>query len=420
MSRRTAPDQLAERIRHAVARREREIREFIARLVAIPTENPPGRNYRECARLLAARIRELGLPVETLRVPSTPARREGTSKSAPAEPRFCVLSSFGRGGRTLFFQGHYDVVPAQSPQQFRPVVKNGALCGRGSADMKSGLAAMVYAMAVLKALDLPLDGNIRLMLVPDEETGGAGGTRYLAESGRLGRNGIGMLTPEPTSGVIWNACRGAISVRVIVRGRPAHVGLHYRGVNAFECGMQVADAFARLKRRVAARQTRFAITPAAARRSVLLIGGESGGGTNFNAVPAEFSFTLDRRINPEESLHREKRALLEVVHQFRSRGMQVEAQIFQEEPAAGFSSQEPVARALAESAREILGRAPRFEMCPGLLETRYYAQCGVPAFAFGPGRLEVAHGPVESVALKKVYEFTAIYALASARILARN
>jgi len=171
-----------------------------------------------------------------------------------------------------------------------------------------------------------------------------------------------------------------------------------------------------------ARATGFPITPPAARRSVLLLGGQVRGGTNFNAVPGACSFTVDRRFNPEESLEREKRALLAVLQRIRGRipPRDLEARIFQQEPAAGFSAKEPVARALRESVREITGRAPRFEMCPGLLEIRFYAQRGVPAFAFGPGLLEVSHGPRENVQLKKVSECAAIYALAAARLLARR
>ncbi len=421
MDRPSASVSLAVRIRQAVSRREREIREFTSALVAIATENPPGRRYQDCARLLAQKLRELGLPAEAVRVPSRRAGREGAGEGH-REVRYCVLSSLGRGRRTLYFHGHYDVVPASVPQQFHPLVKHGALTGRGSADMKGGLAAMIYAMSVLKELGVPLDGRIGLVLVPDEETGGAGGSRFLVESGRLGKNGIGMFTPEPTSGVIWNACRGAISMRVTVRGRPAHVGLHYRGVNAFERAIEVARGFAALRRRVGLRQTRFPIAPAAARRSVLLLGGQVAGGTNFNAVPGECSFTVDRRINPEESLAREKRALLAVLQRFRARFPRgaIEARIFQQEPAAGFSPNEPVARALGECVREITGRAPRFEMCPGLLESRFYAHRGVPAFAYGPGMLELSHGPRENVALKRVFECAAIYALAAARILASH
>ncbi len=413
MANRSSRHFLAERIRQAVARHEAQIRDFTAALVAVPTENPPGRRYQECARLIANQLKRLNFPAQMLRVPQRYLAGGGQS-----EPRWCLLSTLGDGPRALYFHGHYDVVPAAHPRQFRPALKNGVLAGRGSADMKGGIAAMIYAMAVVKELRLPLDGRIGLVLVPDEETGGAGGSRYLLETGRLGRDGIAMFTPEPTSGVIWNACRGAISMRVVVRGKPAHVGLHFRGVNAFERAIELVHAFEALKRRVARRQTRFAIAPAAARRSVLLLGGQAAGGTNFNAVPAEFSFTVDRRINPEESHAREKRALLAVIERFRRRGFRIDVDIFQEEPAAGFPAKEPVALAMAESARAITGRAPAFEMCPGLLEIRFYAECGVPAFAFGPGKLEVAHGPSESVVLKNVYEFAAIYALAAARVLA--
>ena len=403
---------LAERIGRAVARHEREIREFTSALVSVSTENPPGRRYGECARLIAQKLKTLGLPVRMVRAPAPHPRGEAN------EPRWSVLSSLGKGRRTLYFHGHYDVVPASSTRQFRPVVRNGVLVARGSADMKCGLAALMYAMAVLRELCVPLAGKIGLVIVPDEETAGPGGSRYLGERGLLAKDGIAMFTPEPTSGVVWNACRGAISMRVTVRGKPAHVGLHFRGVNAFEQAMEVAHAFTALGQRVARRRTRFNISPAAARRSVLLIGGQAAGGTNFNTVPAEYSFTLDRRINPEESLADEKRAMLAVIQRFRRRGFEIETHLLQEEPAAGVSSDAPAARAMAASARKISGHAPRFEMCPGLLEIRYYAQRGVPAYAFGPGKLELAHGPIESVVLKKVYEFTAIYALAAARILA--
>ncbi len=76
------------------------------------------------------------------------------------------------------------------------------LFGLGSADMKSGLAAMLYAAVALHRLRVPLDGRVGLVFVPDEETGGRRGSGYLAATKRLGTDGIGMLTPEPTSGVV--------------------------------------------------------------------------------------------------------------------------------------------------------------------------------------------------------------------------
>jgi acetylornithine deacetylase/succinyl-diaminopimelate desuccinylase-like protein len=64
------------------------------------------------------------------------------------------------------------------------------------------------------------------------------------------------------------------------------------------------------------------------------------------------------------------------------------------------------------------GKRPAFEMCPGLLETRWYARKGIPAFAYGPGFLEVAHGPNEVVEIERIYQHTLIYALLAARLLA--
>ena len=76
------------------------------------------------------------------------------------------------------------------------------------------------------------------------------------------------------------------------------------------------------------------------------------------------------------------------------------------------------ALALAETVEAVTGARPAFEMCPGLLETRWYARKGIPAFAYGPGFLEVAHGPNEVVEIERMYQHTIIYALAAARLLA--
>ena len=104
-----------------------------------------------------------------------------------------MLAGYGQGERTLYFHGHYDVVPSQSAEQFKPARKKHFLFGRGACDMKGGIVSMLYAMRALKESGAKLDGRIGLMLVPDEETGGDRGSAWLAEKGLLGRDGIGML-----------------------------------------------------------------------------------------------------------------------------------------------------------------------------------------------------------------------------------
>jgi succinyl-diaminopimelate desuccinylase len=209
-------------------------------------------------------------------------------------------------------------------------------------------------------------------------------------------------------------------LRVRVKGQPAHVGLHYQGVNAFEQMLIVANTLSEYKRDIAQRQTRFRIEPEAARSSILLLGGQCCGGSNFNVVPAECSFTVDRRINPEEDLAEEKRRLLAVFDRLKEQGIDLEIEVFQEAPSSGVSETHPVAQTLARSIATATGKPPVFELCPGLLETRWYAQRGIPAFAYGPGLLTVSHGPHEYIPIKNIAESALIYALTAVQLLGKG
>ena len=382
---------------------ENEMAELIAELVAIPTENPPGKNYRACVDLLENRLLEAGLDCERVEAPRP--------KAETAEHQVSLLARYGAGERTLYFHGHYDVVPAQSPAQFQPIRKDNFLFGRGSCDMKGGIVAMLFAIRALKELGPELPGRLGLTLVPNEETGGEGGSAWLAQQGKLGRNGMGMLLAEPTSGILWNANRGAISLRVNVFGKSAHVGLQHQGQNAFERMVQVVERFQSLKREVEQRATQHDIGAEQARNSILLLGGQTGGGTNFNVVPDHCWFTVDRRINPEEDLPTEKARLLDVLESCRRDGIPLEWELLQEGNSAASAKNEALGAALAQSIATVTGQPARFEMCPGLLETRFYAAKGIPAYAYGPGLLSVAHGPNEYVDLRKVVDVAAVYAL---------
>jgi acetylornithine deacetylase/succinyl-diaminopimelate desuccinylase-like protein len=317
----------------------------------------------------------------------------------------------------LYFHGHYDVVPATREGQFEPRVDGDRLYGRGSSDMKSGLVAMVFAARALVECGIELRDGLRLLCVPDEETGGSLGSGWLSEQGLLGENGIGMLTPEPTSGVIWGGSRGAITLRVTIGGRPAHVALEHEGVNAFEQMLTVAAALLDLKREVAERMTSFRVDPEPARRSILMLGGECVSGTSFNTVPGSCSFTVERRFNPEEDLDTERQRLFDLFDHWRQRGVELRVDLLQEGDSSAAREDSELARVMAESVREVTGAQPRFELCPGLLETRYYAGREVPALAYGPGILSVSHGPQEYVRIDEILRCALVYALAAARLL---
>jgi acetylornithine deacetylase/succinyl-diaminopimelate desuccinylase-like protein len=361
------------------------------RLIAIPSENPPGNGYEDCARILFEELERLGF---------NDVRREGD----------CVLAWAGTGERTLYFSGHYDVVPAQSRDQFEPRIEGANLFGRGSSDMKSGLAAMIHAAAAARDEGLLKTGRIGIVLVADEETAGPRGSRELEARGLLGKGGVGMLTPEPTGGVVWNANRGAISLRATMRGKAAHVGRQFEGVNAFERALPALARLIEIKKEVELRETAYHIAPAAARRSILMLGGRVEAGTNFNVTPDFYCFTIDRRMNPEEDLKEEKRRLCEALEGF-------EIEVLQEEPAAATAAEDPLGLILSRHIENVSGKAPAFELCPGLLETRFYAAHGIPAYAYGPGLLTVSHGPNEFVPVGNIAQCAAIYALTAAEML---
>jgi succinyl-diaminopimelate desuccinylase len=385
---------------------------LLAELVSMPTENPPGKNYRACLELLQRNLFNTGLASERHEFPAPLATPDTTNESAPS-----LTASFGNAKHTLYFHGHYDVVPAQSVEQFQPVQKEHFVFGRGACDMKGGIVSMLYAIRALQECRVDLDGKIALTLVPDEETGGARGSAWLAAQGLLGRDGIGMLLAEPTSGVVWNANRGAISLRVKVLGKSAHVGLQHRGENAFEQMVRVVERLQSLKREVEQLTTGYPLGGQQNRNSILMLGGVSGGGANFNVVPEQSWFTVDRRINPEENLETEKQRLIGVLEQCRSDGVRLEWEIFQEGCASFCSAEEKLGRALAHSVKAVTSEAPLFEMCPGLLEIRFYNALEIPAYAYGPGLLSVAHGPNEYVDMRKVRDCAAIYALTAIEML---
>lgn len=396
---------LEEELRNKVSEWREEVVAVLSDLISFPTINPPGESYKECVDYLAAKLKSWGIDHRLVTVPNG------------KNPRFSLLGEHGQGNRKLHFHGHFDVVPAQSSSQFKPEVRGDLLYGRGSSDMKGGLAAMLFALRAVKECGKKLSGCLSFSLVPDEETGGRLGTQYLLESGLVPELSQGMLMPEPTSGVIWNANRGALTCRITVSGKYAHVGLEHEGVNAFEAMVEIARSMLKLKEVVKKRKTSMAVRNASARSSVMLIGGEAGSGVSFNAVPEKAFFTIDRRINPEETLEAAKKELLEVLEKYKKKGIKVEAEVLQEGEPSAADTRSPLAEALKDAVLNVTGKAPVFELCPGLCEIRFFNNRGVPAYAFGPGLLQVSHGPVEYIKISEVLNCVYIYALTAVKLL---
>ncbi len=203
-------------------------------LVALPTlsgEEVGGQ--RHVAEMLRAR----GLATETWEV-DTEALSSHPQYSAEVErgTTLGVLGSMGAGqGRHLLVDGHIDVVPVGDPTlwsypAFEAQVRDGRLYGRGTCDMKGGLAAAIHAAEVLQTVGVELAGTLSIAPVVGEEDGGCGTLALLEHGVRAD----GCLIPEPTGGAVVPAVAGALSWRISIRGRSAHGCLREEGVSAIE------------------------------------------------------------------------------------------------------------------------------------------------------------------------------------------
>lgn len=365
-------------------------------LIAVDSENPPGRALGRCARILRRAMDDLGLSPEIIPLPPSGALEEPS----------VVRGTAGAGAGLLYFHGHFDVVPAQDRAQFTAQRREGRIIGRGAADMKGGIVGMLYGAAAAQELGLLGGGRIVLHLVCDEETGSVAGSGHLREAGLIDPRALAMVTAEPSGGAIWNAARGAISLRVEIRGREAHVGQADQGVNAFEHMLHVArpvEAYAR---------------EMASRHAMVVVGGLFGGGSNFNVVPGSAYFTVDGRYDPGEDLDAELARLTAIIEKAAGEiDGNVWVTVTQLQPPASTSQTHPAATTLAHVIADVEGAPARFELCPGILETRWYAQLGIPAFGYGAGRLDVSHGPAEHIDEAAMRRCAAVYALYASRLL---
>ena len=247
-------------------------------LVRIPTVNPPGDAYAPCAELLGERLRRRGFAVEYLRAHGTP----GDSDRHPRLNVVARLEAPGPGP-CVHLNGHIDVVEAGQGWTVDPWaggVRDGKLYGRGSCDMKGGLASAIVAAEALVDLGLLRRGAIEVSGTVDEESGGFGGVAWLAERGHFGPPRVDhVIIPEPLN--VDRVCvghRGVWWAEIETLGRIAHGSMPFLGDCAVRHMGAVLDAFEReLWPALAARRTAMPVVPEGARASTMNLNAAHGG-----------------------------------------------------------------------------------------------------------------------------------------------
>jgi len=253
---------LERRVAEEVERRRPDLVGLLATLVGFDTRAPgPDLAPRDEASLqehLAARLRAAGLAVEVWEPDAAALPASGYPIPAGhhfhGRPQLVARRAGSGGGRSLLLNGHIDVVTPEprarwTTDPFGAAVRAGRLYGRGACDMKGGVAAMVVAVEVLAALEVPLRGDLLVNTVTDEESTAAGSLASVAHGVRAD----GAIIPEPTALTAWLGTRGSLMPEIAVEGRAGHAGFpheHWTAggpVNAIEKAQVVLAALQALR-----------------------------------------------------------------------------------------------------------------------------------------------------------------------------
>ena len=354
-----------------------DVVDLAARLVRFDSENPPG-NEHPCAQYVVDWFTEHGVDAELVPTPGT--------------DRPNAVATVGSGDPTLVLNGHTDVVPADDPDEwahdpFAGEVADGRLWGRGSADMKTGLALAMVAARNRERADDDQSGTLVVHAAAGEETG-LPGTRTLIDEGYGGDYAVVL---EPTEFRVATSAKGVVTYRIGVHGESTHASNPDEGTNAIDAARTLLDRIdehdARLRQRS---------DPLVGKAYANVTAFEAGTGSNMAVVPARAEFLLDRRILPAESIadvDREVDDLLAAAE--REDGVATDRETVQHYASAGIAADHSLAELVRDRTGDLAPDDP-WGMAAAT-DAREFVADGTPAVVWGPGSLSEAHTVDESI-----------------------
>ncbi|MEW6168771.1 MAG: M20/M25/M40 family metallo-hydrolase [Pseudomonadota bacterium] len=394
---------------------------FLAELVRVPSDNPPG----DC-RAHAARAQQLleasGHAVETDPVPPAEAAAAGMI----AATNLIVRQRFGDGGPCIALNAHGDVVPpglgwTEDPYGAAVREEPGrgpTMYGRGVAVSKSDFATYTYALRALQRLapSWPLRGQVELHFTHDEETGGELGPRRLLEQG-LTRPDYAICAGF--SYAVTTAHNGCLHLEVTVHGRQGHAAMPASGVDALEAATRILGALYAARAEMAKIRSQ---TPGIEHPTLNV--GLIAGGINTNVVPDLVRFRLDRRIIPEESFDAVEAGLRALITGAAALpGIRVEIRrVLKALPLAPLPGTARLSEALARHASAIFATPVGEQGLPLYTDARHYAAAGIPTVLYGAGPRTLGeangHAANEKLRLEDLRRATQVVACTLAELLA--
>jgi acetylornithine deacetylase ArgE len=365
-----------------------ELIELAGELVRHNTEIPPG-NEEGCARYVHDFLSDLHIEGAELRLDRFEAGRANlVAKFGPSEPG-------------LLLGGHLDVVPAGdesawSTPPFDGVVKGGRLYGRGAADMKTGLAA------ILKAVEGTSKGRMRrglLFVATAGEEVGFDGLKALYARELIPEGGAKLgVMGEPTSLRPIRAHKGLADFKITIRGRSGHASRPELGVNAIEKCSRVIEA-------ISAWSLGLRKTPDRDLGSTIATPTVVKGGTKSNVIPDSCELIVDTRWVPAHGTAFVEKGLNSTIALLKRKDPTLDARVelMYDSPSLKLPRSHPAVR-LAESVSGF-----KSEVAPYGTEAALYTQHGIPSIVLGPGSLKQAHIVDEFVELSEAKKALSIY-----------
>jgi succinyl-diaminopimelate desuccinylase len=394
------------------ARRDQLV-ETTVDLLKIPTFNPPGDNYLEICEHIEARLQPSGF--ESIKL-----RAEGALGDSDKYPRWNVIARHegARPGPCVHFNAHTDIVAlgeGWTRDPFGGDVEADRIYGRGSCDMKGGLAAAMIAVEAFIKTVPDYAGSIEISGTADEETGGFGGVAWLAEKGYFNPDRVDhVIIPEPLNkDRICLGHRGVWWAEIETRGRIAHGSMPFLGDCAVRhMGAVIEEMEATLFPALGMRETAMPVVPAGSRQSTMNINSIHGGlaepeegytGYPSALVPDRCVITIDRRYLIEEDpvqVKAEIEALMQRVKAERP-GFEYEIRDLFEVHPVMIGEDMPVAATLSAAIQEVMGQKAEFVVSPGTYDQKHIDRIGrlKNCVAYGPGILELAHQPDEWIGI---------------------
>ena len=401
-------------------------------LVRIPTVNPPGRDYRAICDFLEARLSASGFGC-------TLVRAEGAPGDSDRWPRWNIVArrDGATPGETVHFNSHTDVVEpghGWTTDPFGGEVKEGRVYGRGTCDMKGGLAASIVAAEAFLAVCPDFAGAVEISGTADEESGGYGGVAYLAEKGWFSPERVQhVIIPEPLNkDRICLGHRGVWWAEIETHGRIAHGSMPFLGDSAIRHMGAVLEEMERsLYPLLAGKRTEMPVVPDGARQSTLNInsihGGEPEPEEGFTGFPSpcvadRCRIVIDRRFLIEEDLaavKEEVRGMMERIKAERPK-FSYEIRDLHEVVPTMTERDAPVVRTVASAIERVLARVPEYVVSPGTYDQKHIDRIGrlKNCIAYGPGILDLAHQPDEWVGIDDMADSAKVMAMTLAELLA--